>query len=186
MGKSIGYVYQDGCGSVCFQIGSLCLSFLASGILTDILGVSTFDTSGYVEIDTNYGLEFFDFAAALKGLGLEGVWSIPELMSSVSSWKVINTGFPGLDRKDVGLLMERAFLILNGLAFDIVLYNSTKLLRVVDLQSTEHRANFYYNGNVGYFSVVDSTFPDSKRKYEMLFLVERNTPMLREALERAG
>lgn len=62
------------------------------------------------------------------------------------------------------------------------MYNTT-ILRVVDLDDMNNRADFILNKKRDEFILHTSTFKEDKRKYQMLHYLERNKEILLEELE---
>lgn len=75
-------------------------------------------------------------------------------------------------------IRKDASVIISNIAFGFVLVNGVRLLRAVDLNNISYVADFTFDKGLGHFVQVSSTFAEGKRKYEMLYLVERNTEEL--------
>ena len=78
-----------------------------------------------------------------------------------------------------------AFMILSDIAF-LTYQNDQKrkFLFVVDLRNLVFRALFVYNPTNKNFDIYASSFKDEKRKYEMLYILERNNTVVTEAFNR--
>lgn len=63
--------------------------------------------------------------------------------------------------------------------------SDNNILRVIDLNNKNYVADFVYDNSIRRFNQVSSTFANGKRKYEALYLVERNTEELLEACENS-
>jgi hypothetical protein len=74
---------------------------------------------------------------------------------------------------------RRAFVVLSGLAF--MVYdgeNKKRFLFVADLNNPNVRALFVYNRTNKNFDLYTSNYSDENRKYEMLYILERNNSMM--------
>lgn len=83
-----GYVYMDGIGNICFQIGDFHIEYIASKQLTEIKSVLEYDNTGYIVIDTNYGEEFYDFQYTLDQKGLGHCIDLSKLINSIERWEI--------------------------------------------------------------------------------------------------
>lgn len=72
-----------------------------------------------------------------------------------------------------------------NIAFYKVQKGDIILLYTVDLNNKKHIARFKYERSKQKFIMVSSTFPESERKYDMLFLLERNLEEIREVFLNA-
>ena len=166
---------MDGVGNVCFQIGDFHIEYIASAILTQIKGVLEYDNTGYVVIDTNYGEEFYDFSYTLERMGIADKFDIKNIMNSVSNWKV---GTEDIKSTNIGEIRDRAKIIINNIAFGVVSKGNKNVIRAIDINNTKYVADFVFDNSIKRFMQVSSSFAEGKRKYEMLYLVERNTEEL--------
>ena len=82
-------------------------------------------------------------------------------------------------------IRNMAFMIINNIAFLKMNSNGSKYLRTVDLNNLKYVADFRFDSEIRRFSSVRSTFANGKRKYEMLYSVERNTDEIIEVLRNA-
>lgn len=181
------YVFMDGYGQVCFSIGELSIEFFASSMLTKILGVLHWDNTGYIVIDTNYGEEFFDIKETLEELGLDKRYNVEKLMSSIKEWEVkeVNSMKTVKTRGNSAKIREDAFMIIGNIAFLSKLdKNGNRILVTVDLNNTDYKASFYYDESIRRYNQISSTFKEGKRKYEMLYLLERNTEFMQREIKR--
>lgn len=85
----------------------------------------------------------------------------------------------------VNKLRDSAFMIINNIAFLTSVSGENRVLVAVDLNNRGNTATFSYNSSNGHFFVIESSFPEGKRKYEMLYFVERNTKKIAEVLLNA-
>ena len=85
----------------------------------------------------------------------------------------------------VNEIRNNAFMIINNIAFMICKSESGRFLRTVDLNNLKYVADFRYDKGIKHFSPIRSTFANGKRKYEMLYSVERNTEEIVEVLRNA-
>jgi len=67
-----------------------------------------------------------------------------------------------------------SFLLLDDIAYIVWNHDQRKLLYAVDLRNNEHCAAFIFNPTNMNFDLYINTFPDGKRKFEMLYILERN------------
>ena len=79
-------------------------------------------------------------------------------------------------------IRDKAKLIVNNIAFGTAQLSGTKVLRVIDINNPKYVADFTFDRSIKGFVQVSSTFAEGKRKYEMLYLVERNKEELLEVL----
>lgn len=86
--------------------------------------------------------------------------------------------------KKVDELREEAFMIMSNIALFADIYNGTMALSVIDLKNLKNKAKLVYRKEIQGFSILDSTFPEGKRKYEMLYLVERNKKLVCRSLKK--
>lgn len=183
--KFNAHVYYDGIGNVCFQVGDLHLEVVASALLTDIYSVIEFDNTGYIVINTNYGEEFYDLSEILGDLNLSRYYCIEDLMSRIKLWEI--GGKKSMQKRGGGLdsIRANAVLIVSNIAFGIRKDANFKKLRAIDLNNTRYMADFIFDNQIRRFRMIESSFSDGKRKYEMLYLLERNTEELMEAYAHA-
>lgn len=172
-----GYVYLDSMGNVCFQIGAFHIELIASKILTEIKSVKECDKTGYIVLDTNYGEEFYNIGEAIEELGLSETYNVEELISSVSTWVVKNKS------KTIQNKESEMALVIGNISFESARIEEINVIRAINLDNTEHVANFGYDKQANRFIQLASTFPDWKRKYKLWCLVERNTEPLKELLK---
>ena len=165
MKANIAKVYLDMAGHVCFQIGSFHIEYIALHGLTDINSVEEYDDTGYVVLNTNYGEEFYDIGSDIEELGLGSVYDIKQIMDSIKQWDT--TG--GHIKMRVPKAVTDAYMIVDDIAF-----------YAIDLRNTRSVGQLVLNPVNNKFSLVNSTFPDGKRKYEMLYYQERNRERLME------
>lgn len=85
----------------------------------------------------------------------------------------------------VNIIRDKSFMIINNIAFLIVKKESQKFVRVYDLNNLKYVADFYFDTGINRFSIARSTFSEGKRKYEMLYLVERNKEEIFEVFSNA-
>jgi hypothetical protein len=69
---------------------------------------------------------------------------------------------------------DAAFLSLNDLAYLVWEHDGTKYLYATDLRDTRFWALFTYNSEYLNFDLHTNLFTDRARKYEMLYILERN------------
>jgi hypothetical protein len=69
---------------------------------------------------------------------------------------------------------DAAFLSLNDLSYLVWEHEKTKYLCATDLRNTQYRALFTYNSENRNFDLYVNRFADRARKYEMLYILERN------------
>mgnify|MGYP007089577542 FL=1 len=174
MKANIAKVYLDMAGHVCFQIGSFHIEYIALHGLTDINSVKEYDDTGYVVLDTNYGEEFYDIGADIEELGLGSVYDIKQIMGSIKQWDT--TG--GHIKPQVDAAGSGADLIVDGIAFYKEQHTGRLSYRVVDLRDTKNVGTLALNPEDNRFILVNSTFPEDKRKYQMLYYQERNRERL--------
>lgn len=174
MKANIAKVYLDMAGHVCFQIGSFHIEYIALHGLTDINSVKEYDDTGYVVLDTNYGEEFYDIGSDIEELGLGSVYDIKQIMDSIKQWDT--TG--GHIKMKVPKAVADAYMIVDDIAF-YKMPNTRRLsYKVVDLRNTKNVGQLVLNPVNNKFSLINSTFPNGKRKYEMLYYQERNREQL--------
>lgn len=179
MKANIAKVYLDMAGHVCFQIGSFHIEYIALHGLTDINSVKEYDDTGYVVLNTNYGEEFYDIGSDIDELGLGSVYDIKQIMDSIKQWDT--TG--GHIKPQVDAVGSGADLIVDDVAFYKVQHTGRLSYRVVDLRDTKSIGTLVLNPEGNKFILVNSTFPDDKRKYQMLYYQERNREILLDAAE---
>lgn len=179
MKANIAKVYLDMAGHVCFQIGSFHIEYIALHGLTDINSVKEYDDTGYVVLDTNYGEELYDIGSDIEELGLGSVYDIKQIMDSIKQWDT--TG--GHIKPQVDAAGSGADLIVDDIAFYKVQRTGRPSYRVVDLRDTKSIGTLVLNPEGNRFILVNSTFPDGKRRYQMLYYQERNRELLLNAAE---
>lgn len=86
--------------------------------------------------------------------------------------------------KDLDKIRQNAHLIINNIAMGYSRKENTILLKVIDLNNTKYMASFRLTDD-SIFELVASTFAEGKRKYEMLYFVERNKEELIEGYRNA-
>lgn len=86
---------------------------------------------------------------------------------------------------NVDKIRDRAKIIVNNIAFGDTRINGTKVLRAIDINNPKYIADFSFDTSINRFIQISSTFAEGKRKYEMLYLVERNKEELLEVLMNA-
>ena len=170
MKANIAKVYLDMAGHVCFQIGSFHIEYIALHGLTDINSVKEYDDTGYVVLNTNYGEEFYDIGSDIEELGLGSVYDIKQIMDSIKQWDT--TG--GHIKMKVPKAVLDAYMIVDDIAFYKEQHTGRLSYRVVDLRDTKNVGTLALNPEDNRFILVNSTFPEDKRKYQMLYYQERN------------
>lgn len=71
-------------------------------------------------------------------------------------------------------ILDNAFMIVNNIALIASDDECGLILWTCDLENIKHVASFIYEKRIKTFHMVCCTFPDCKRKYQMLLYVERN------------
>lgn len=177
--KRKAYVYMDVVGNVCFQIGAFHIEYTASNELTEIKGVLEYTKTGYVVIDTNYGEEFYDFEHTLKEMGLSERYNIKEIMSSIDAWEVKNKIVCNTSDNE-------SKIVINNIELSVISRagrDDVKIIRAINLDNTDHVAHFKFDKHSNQFIQISSTFPDWKRKYKLLCIVNRNIEPLKVLLK---
>lgn len=82
-------------------------------------------------------------------------------------------------------IRKNAYMIVNNIAMLFIRKSNNITLSVVDLNNLKYVAEFKYDKPINSFSLVHSTFADGKRKYEMLYYVERNKEEILEGYNHA-
>lgn len=82
-------------------------------------------------------------------------------------------------------IRDNSIMIINNIAFMVCKSNQVTRLVVTDLNNLKYRADFVFDRSMHKFRQVKSSFSDGKRKYEMLYLTERNMNELLEAYNNA-
>ena len=75
-------------------------------------------------------------------------------------------------------------MIINNIAIGYERKENVIVMKVIDLNNTKYKAHFVLN-TMGDFELRASTFSEGKRKYEMLYYVEKNKQDLIEGYENA-
>lgn len=78
---------------------------------------------------------------------------------------------------------QQYFRIVNNIAFKFVRKENMIVLQVVDLNNLKYKANFKVVPND--LELISSSFAEGKRKYEMLYILERNKKSLLEGAKNA-
>lgn len=169
--KNTGLIYADGKGNICFTIGDFHIEYPASFILTEIKSVLGYDDEGYIEIDTNYGDEFFDFSEALKDMGILDQYDLKEIMDSVDHWEINNDALAGHISP-----ADNVILVWSNISFEYATMNDQRVLKATDLTNKRYVANFYWDGDE--FKQLTSTFPDGKRKEQLHNIILWHTDSL--------
>ena len=71
-----------------------------------------------------------------------------------------------------------AYMIVDDIAFYKMPNTKRLSYKVVDLRNTKNVGQLVLNPVNNKFSLINSTFPNGKRKYEMLYYQERNREQL--------
>ena len=86
--------------------------------------------------------------------------------------------------EEIEELRKQAYMIINNIAFMFKKNEHNTLFRqVVDVDNVEYKAKFRLVNDD--FELVSSTFSESKRKYEMLYYIEKNKELLLEECKDA-
>ncbi len=83
------------------------------------------------------------------------------------------------------VVRHNAIMIVSNIAFELATQNGIKVLRATDINNLKYKADFRYDSSIRRFNEVSSTFSDGKRKYEMLYILERNTEEIYEIYKDA-
>lgn len=86
--------------------------------------------------------------------------------------------------KEIDQLRLDAYLIINNIAMGYSIKEGEKFLDVADLNNLRYKARFRLSDEM-VFELIASTFAEGKRKYEMLYFVERNREELIEGYRDA-
>lgn len=84
--------------------------------------------------------------------------------------------------KPLSQLIDEAFMIVDDVACYAIERNGQRILRVIDLKYRKYVAEFYWDNKFGSFNVIKSTFTEGKRKYQMLYYIERNSKSIYDSL----
>ena len=166
-------VYKDGVGNVCFDIGDLHLEY-HDPVGFEINSVLEYDETGYVRLDTDHGPEVYRFDKELKESELDDTYNIKHIMNDIGNWVIKRES-----KVECEALKQWAIYTSNGLAFGVAKYNGYNALRVIDIEHQDQVANFMWSIYNKKFTLMTSTFKDKKKKYLMLYIVEKNTEDLK-------
>lgn len=149
---------------------------IAPTILKEIKYIKEFDNEGYFVIETNYGEEYLDLGYALEQIGTD--IKILNCLDSVTKFEVGDN----LRSDEIRRIVYTACFVLDGISVTVDKQNMR--LMVLDLNNDKYKALFQIKDNLE-FKVITSTFPDSKRNYQMLYYIEKNREFIREELVNA-
>lgn len=86
--------------------------------------------------------------------------------------------------KEIEEIRIQAHMIINNIAFSFKkTHYDTRVMQVIDIDNKDYRANFRLMNDE--FELISSTFADDKRKYEMLYYIEKNKELLLEGYKDA-
>lgn len=166
----VGRVYINNQNNVAFDFNNIHIEILGMANLKEILSVSCYEKDGYIVLDTNYGEEPFELGAVIEDLHLGSYIDIEKELRNIETFVILRRR----DMKSVEELRDKAFMIMSDIALFSKKTSNALMLVAIDLKNPKNRAELIYREDIKGFSIVDSTFPENKRKYEMLYLIERN------------
>ena len=183
--KKTGYIYITDEGNVGFDFGDFHYEIFGSRVLTEIKSVLVFNPKEtFIDIDTNYGEEFYYLSENLEDAHSEDIIDIYKVLNEFDSLEIRNRGVRKMG-KTLQNLKDDAFRIMHNIACYKIIMNGTKVLQVRDLNNLKYHAEFFWDTSIDKFTLLQSTFANGKRKYEMLYLIERNDDIIWEELNNA-
>lgn len=178
-----GYIYINSLNNVVICFNDITIEYIGSQLLKEIKSILKFDKKiGYLEIETNYGEEFYCLKETLKDLNLENKIDLRLKLKNIQGFKILRRKKM---QKTPSQIRDKAFMIVNNIAMLFCKTNSSTRLRVYDINNLKYCADFIYSKDINAFNLVQSSFADGKRKYEMLYIIERNKEELIKGMQNA-
>ena len=184
--KKTGYVYITEEGNVGFDFDDFHFEITGNYLLSKIERVVAFDPEEtFIKIKTNYGAKCYYLDESLRDVFVNDCVDIESVLEGFDTIEIKYDGLPkGVKvRENDGCgkeFIEKAFLIINNIAFFKVKRRDDYVLQVKDLDNPKYFAEYLPKGRL--LHMLHSSFPEGERKYETFFLVEHYSRKLCELL----